>query len=246
MSEKTKTEIIEEILRERKIEPTPQEIKEIAEQQGCSKALVYKVMRKLRQEGFYGEIPSEETEAKEPILKIGEPTEIPIEEEKPEIPSEFLQPTEAEAIPTQPTLEQETAPQLPIQPIGMKTEDLEWMFKWSFEKIADFTEFEGWRLKDEEAQKLAEAWTPLINQNMGTFAKYTPYITAFLTTFIVLAPRIIAYRKYKAEQKAKEETEEHEIAQKIPEEQPKEEEIDLETKKMKEASKFQKKLAKIS
>ena len=74
MSEKTKTEIIEEILRERKIEPTPQEIKEIAEQQECSKALVYKVMRKLRQEGFYGEIPSEETEAKEPILKIGEPT----------------------------------------------------------------------------------------------------------------------------------------------------------------------------
>lgn len=235
--EKTKTEIIEEILRNRKEKPSPSEIKEIANQQNCSKALVYKVIHKLEDEGFYGEIPTEEIKAKEPILKIEEPEEIPIEEEQPEIPKEFLQPSETPQIPIEEKPPETTTPY--PQPIGMKTEDLQWMFKWSFEKIADFTEWEGWRLKDEESQKLAEAWTPIINQNMGEFAKYTPYISATLTTIIVLAPRILGYRKYTKE---KEEKKEHELIEKIPEKQEKEEEIDLETKKRMQKPEFLSKL----
>jgi len=199
-------EILQGLPRE---EITPEKIKEIAEQVGCSKALVYKHLRKLERQGHWEAKPEEALPTpKEPVIKIEEeqPIELPKPEEEKGILEKLFEepeekPEEEEEIP------EEFIPEEAIQieeaiPIGFDKENIEWMWKWTFEKIADFTQWDGWRLKDEEARKLAETWTPLLNQNIDPIAKYVPLINAGMTTAIIFAPRIFAYRQ---QQKKREE-----------------------------------------
>lgn len=246
---KTKSEEIYELLKNMGKKPTPEQIKQIAKGHDVSKALVYKMIRKLKEEGIYQTQKAiTPIKAKTPIITIKPEPEIEIKPE-PEIPQELIQPEEVFLTPEEEVEQAKAEIPTEIPLIGFKTEDVEWMFKWAFEKLADATDFEGWKLEPEESQKLAEIWTPIINSKSGKLAPYIPYISAVVATAIVILPRVLAYRKFRQKQRAEEEKpKEHEIAEKIPEtkpsEQPKREltQEELEQKKRSQKPPFLKKL----
>jgi len=215
-------------------ELTPKKIKEIAKTKKVSTALVYKMRRKLDGEGFWkakGIEPAPTPTPKEPIIRVKPEPEIEIVEEKEaEIPSEFAEPTTPR--------EERIALEEKIE-IGFKPEDLSYMLDLGFNKIADATDFEGWKLQPEESTRLGEIWTPIINKYLPQIIPYTPEIVACVTTVIIVAPRIYAWRQHKKEQEKAKEPEkpkqpESTVAKQIPSEEPKQPELTLEEKKQKE------------
>jgi len=227
---------------------SPEDIKKLAQEKGVSKALVYKMINRLENEGFW-QIRGETIKAKEPIIKIEPepPKEIPKEEIEFEIPRELIEeekPTTFEVeIPT--TTEAPTPTEITIQPppIGFKPEDIEFMFHIGFKKLADLTGFEGWKLEPEESKRLGEIWAPILNEQSSPIAQYIPYISAIIATIIIVVPRIYAYRQWQQE-KIKKEIEEHPIAEKIPKESEAHEPTpeELERKKQTQKPAFLKKL----
>jgi hypothetical protein len=192
--EKPKTKLeqfIEELSKYPDAETAKQHIAEIAEKLKCAKSLGYKALKRI--ETFQPQQP----QAIEPTVKIPEakPEEIP-EEIIAEEAVEEAQPTQEapqpEAIP---------APQIGV---GFKPEDVTWMFDKGFKTIADLTGYGSFALNKDEAQKLGEMWTPIINANLPQLLPHAPIISATITTLIIIAPRVKGYwtfRRQKQQEK---------------------------------------------
>jgi len=187
--EKTKLQqFIEELSKYPDYKSAKQAIPIIAQKLGVTRALGYKALRKV--EKF--QTPIEQ--AREPTVAIPQAQEIPIVEPQP-TPPPTPQPPPPQAPPSQPTISMPTA--------GFKENDIAWMFEKAFDAIAMATDFEPFKLSKEEAERLGEMWTPIINAYLPTLAPQAGLITASITTLIIIAPRIKAYRDYRKKQKEK-------------------------------------------
>jgi len=187
-AQKTKLQLfIEELSKYPDYESAKQAIPQIAEKLGVTRALGYKALRKV--EKFQTPIQ----QAREPTVAIPQAQEIPIVEPQPTIFKAEIQP-----IPTTPTPPPTTKP-----PTGFKENDIAWMFEKAFDAIAMATGFEPFKLSQEEAERLGAMWTPIINENLPTLMPHAGLITASITTLIIIAPRIKAYRDYRKKQQEK-------------------------------------------
>lgn len=195
---KTKLEqFIEELSKYPDKETAKLHIAEIANKIGCTKALGYKALNKVEKfqpKGF---------EPKEPTVKIPETKPEPIEED--EFP-EDLEDELREDVTILPPTETSTATQAPPIPqigVGFNSKDVTWMFKKGFETIADITGYGAFALTKDEAERLGEIWTPIINTNLPQFIPHAPIITAALSTLIIVAPRVKGYWDYRKKNKEK-------------------------------------------
>lgn len=231
------------------LKPTPQEIKDIAKTHDVSKALVYKMLRKLESEGAFGEpsLQPPSAKAKPPIITIKPEEPMVIEEEIAEIPQELIEqpPSEGEEIPTG------IRPEAVLE--GFKPKDVTYMFNLGFHKIAQFSHFEAWELETEESTRLGEIWSPILNKYLPQIIPYTPEIVAVIVTSEIILPRIWLWREHKKEQerdeeeKRKEAQKEKEKPQEPQEPQPSEPKTEpsaqeLEEKKRSQKPQFLKKL----
>jgi hypothetical protein len=80
------------------------------------------------------------------------------------------------------------------------SDKLSWMFKLLFEKIGNALNYPDFALTQNEADKLAEAWLPVLNQHLPQ-ALQDPTTWCALTTIIILAPRILGYISFKRKTK---------------------------------------------
>ena len=246
---KTKSEKIYDYLKQQfpQNKPSPSEIKDIAKNHNVSKALVYKMLRKLESEGSYEPLGKEVTQAaKEPIITIRPEEPMTIEEEIPEIPEELTEqpptPSIGEEIPTG------IRPEAVLE--GFKPKDVTYMFNLGFDKIAQFTHFEAWKLETEESTRLGEIWSPILNKYLPQVIPYTPEIVAVIVTAEIILPRVWVWREHKKEQdKAEEEKRkqaqlEKEKIREVEPSEPKSEpsEQELEEKKRSQKPQFLKKL----
>lgn len=247
---KTKSEQVYDYLKKQfsKTKPNPQEIKDIAQSHGVSKALVYKMLRKLESEGSYEAVEKGVSQAaKEPIITIRPEEPMTIEEEISEIPSELIQE------PPSPSIGEETPAGIRPEVIleGFKPQDVTYMLDLGFKKIGQFTHFEAWELETEESTRLGEIWSPIINKYLPQVIPFTPEIVAVIVTAEIILPRVWLWREHKQEQDRAEEKKQKE-SQKQKEtpkaEQPSEpkEELtsqELEEKKRSQSPDFLKKLS---
>jgi hypothetical protein len=193
-------------------EEAKRHIAEIAQELGCAKSLGYKALRKVERFQPKG------LEAKEPTVKIPsvEPEELEeIEEEEEITPAPEIAPTPAPSPPIPSAL--------PLTP-----DKLSWSMKLIFEKIGNALDYPDFALTQDEADKLAEAWLPVLNKYVPE-AMQDPTTWCAITTVIIVAPRVIGYWKQRKQRK--------EIPKEEPKEQPKEQpkpETTTETEKPKE------------
>jgi len=198
---KTKLQIfIERLSQYPNEEEAKRHIAEIAQELGCAKSLGYKALHKVEKFQPQG------LEAKEPTVKIPEAKteEIPPEEEQ-----EII--LEEEEIPTAETAAPAPAP-TPQIGVGFKPEDVTWMFDKGFKTIADITGYGAFALNKDEATRLGEMWTPIINANLPQILPHAPIISATITTLIIVAPRVKGYWTFRRQRQ-----------QEKPVEQPKQE-----------------------
>lgn len=204
LEKKTKSErFIEEIEKYDTIEEARTHYKEIAKKLECSPSLGYKVEDRIEKFLRAPETPTPE----EPTVKIEEPEPIEIEEPEEPEPTEPLEEVEEPEEPEEEEEEgelvaEEVAPEerppIEIPEGGFTVDKMQWTFEWGFNKIADITGYEGWRLAREESQQLADCWTPIFNTYMPQLIPHAPLIMAVITTAIIVVPRAFSYREHRA------------------------------------------------
>jgi hypothetical protein len=177
---------IEQIKDELSLYPDLQSAKKaipnLAKKYGVTRTLVYKALKQI---SFPEPIKAEEPTVKIPEVKPEPLPEIPVEAV--ELKPEELKPEEVKV--------EEAKKEMPIT-----SDKLSWMFKLLFEKIGNALNYPDFALTQNEADKLAEAWLPVLNQHLPQ-ALQDPTTWCALTTIIILAPRILGYISFKRKTK---------------------------------------------
>lgn len=147
-------------------------IQEIATKLGCAKSLGYKAIKKIE---FSGEPKTTQHQEKEPTARI--------EQQEPET-FEEQQEEQGEEITSEETVEPAEA-KVPITAKAFTTS-----IELAFKKAAKLMDYPDLALTHEEAQSLADCWTPVFEYYAPQLSN-NPMMWAAIGTAIILAPRVI-------------------------------------------------------
>ena len=199
--------------------------KEIAEKVGCSKAYVYKIKRKLEQE--------KEEQEEEPQFEVEEPETSITEETE----TEEWQTIEEPITPTTEEIEEV------VEEVGFDETATRFLLTLTFDRIADLTEFEGFRLTRDELNQLTPITTKILNKYVPkVIGEYSLELTFIYTVLMIVGGKIALYKRYK--QKTKQIVEEKKEEEETKEEEKTEEEVSIEEKKFLEGEKLKTRLFK--
>ena len=143
-----------------------------------TRAYVYKIRRKLIQEGLLGKEEQEETQ-EEPTIEIEEPSS-----------DELLEfPTEQETFELE---EQEQEQEV------FDERDVAFMLELVFDRVADILEFDGFRLNEREKSLLAPVTKRMLDKYAPTIlGNYSVELSFATTVLLVIGGKLAKYRKYK-------------------------------------------------
>jgi len=148
-------------------------IQEIATKLGCAKSLGYKALKKIK---FSGEPKTTQHQEKEPTARIEQQEAEPLTEEQQAEQGEEITPEETE---------QPAEAKVPITARALTTS-----IELAFKKAAKLMDYPDLALTHEEAQSLADCWTPVFEYYAPQLSN-NPMMWAAIGTAIILAPRVI-------------------------------------------------------